>query len=361
MKRVKALGFISILEREFGIELVSLKDECTEYFSSYPDEEFDAKLVVTVPEAGDYTSGNGSKFLVLLILFAIGYGAWYLFVAKGDLQEKNTTFKNTSFLGAIVNQAEAWLGNSSQLDQNDIPIVANGIWASSNDKNDTTAVMEINKSSIEENKSMSTDEQNDSVMEEQIIKKVKQEQQENFTDGKLSENIGDINLENISEDNISNVNTDTSKADNTPAIAADDLLAVEVPSMADEVNADEIVSMTKKDKPRVQPKVKTEKKPLKKNKGKKVVIFHPLKKVWVGYTNLSTMKRAAKVIEEDIDFDTNISSWILVSGHNAINFIVKGKSISPKKREKNYFLIKDGKVKSISQEEFQKLNKSTVW
>jgi hypothetical protein len=73
------------------------------------------------------------------------------------------------------------------------------------------------------------------------------------------------------------------------------------------------------------------------------------------------MKRAAKVIEEDIDFDTSSGSWILVAGHNAIDFVIKGKTITPKKREKNYFLIKNGKVKDISQEEFQKLNKSTVW
>ncbi len=354
MKRVKALGFISILEREFHIELDALRHECLEHFSSYPEEEFDAKLVVTVPESGEPIGGRTSKLLILLILFVIGYGAWYFFANKGNFQDTNNTVGSTSFIGAIVNQAQAWLGNSSTLDNNATPVPSEGVWAKSDtEKNTTIPVIEENAEDNLEVQEKNNDELNDSATEEQIIREVKAEQKEI--------------LEQSREPNITTTITrdEENTSDAEMALQGDDTLAVEVPSMVDETNADEIVSIEKKRVtetvvPTTQ-KVEKETQPVKKSIGKGMVILHPLKKVWVGYTDLSTMKRAAKVIEGDIEFDTSVSRWILVAGHNAINFMIKGKVIAPKKREKNYFLIEDGKVKDITKETFQKLNKSTVW
>jgi len=351
MKRVKALGFISILEREFGIETDSLKTECIGYFSPYPDEEFDAKLVVTIPEAHETRGGQFSKFFMLLLLIAIGYGAWYFMSNNriGTADSNSTTVTSTSFVGSIVDQAKAWLGNSSSLDENpasSAPNSTGGVWAKSDNAEAATPLKE-NPTDTEKQK----DEQNDSAVEEQIIKQVKEEQQEIIAQGKEADNADILTIEGLLEEG----NTDINNADDIPAVSGDDALAVEVPSMADQTNADEIVAV-KETKEDAKKKVKE-----KRSKNKSLVVLHPTKKIWVGYTDLTTMKRAARVIEEDIDFDTTESSWILVAGHNAFNFIIKGKTITPKKREKNYFLIEKGKAKAISQEEFQKLNKSKVW
>ncbi len=356
MKRVKALGFISILEREFNLELSTLKTECIEYFSPYPDEEFDAKLVVTVPESNEHRGGYFSKILMFLMLVAIGYGAWYFFTNnKESFQENNTTTDSgTSFIGTIVDQAKVWLGNSNSLEDNnteDPRQTTEGVWAQNNTetKSEDTVGQTEEPGSIEKN-----DEKNDTALEEQIIRKVKEEQQALLTK-KQEENSTDVlSIESLLAE-------DATAADDAPAVEPiENTLAVEVPSMVNETNADEIVAI-EETKPKVEKKPKEKKKTEKKVNKKKVVTLHPTKKVWVGYTNLETMKRAAKVIEEDIDFDTGSGSWILVAGHNAFNFVIRGKTITPKKREKNYFLIKKGKVKSISQKEFQKLNKSTVW
>jgi len=367
MKRVKALGFISILEREFSIELDTLKQECTEYFSSFPDEEFNAKLVVSVPESDERIGGWTSKLFMLLILFGIGYGAWYFLVDKEERQENNTTVSNTSFIGSIVNQAQAWLGNSSPLGEDNVSVSTEGIWAQKDtQKNMTGSGTQSDKTHMMPDEAKSIDEQNDSKAEEQIIKEVKQEQKEMIAEETKAPKTDGLTIESIIGNDTLDNTTEMTTTDDLPAIAEpEDVLAVEVPSMADATNTDEIVAIETKSVPKVQENkksaTKSEKKPVKKAKGKKVITFHPLKKVWVGYTDLSTMKRAAKVVEEDITFDTAVSSWILVAGHNAVNFVIKGKAITPKKREKNYFLLKKGKVKDISQEEFQKLNKSTVW
>ena len=364
MKRVKALGFISILEREFGTELVSLKSECLEHFSSCPDEEFDAQLVVTVPESGEHSRGQTSKLFMLLVLFGVGYGAWYFFVNKGDLQESNAAAKNTSLIGSIVNQAQAWLGSGSSLDANSTDASTEGIWAQNDiEKDSAESSGANNETATTPNSDRDTDEQNDSAAEAQIIKEVKQEQRESIAKETKIGDAEELTIESIVRQDALDSNTSTTAADDTPAIGnPEDILAVEVPSMANEVNTDEIVAITEATMPEEQANKQTTNQTEQKSVAEeKVIVLHPLKKVWVGYTNLSTMKRVAKVIEEDVKFDTSVSSWILVAGHGAVSFVIEGQAITPKKRDKNYFLVKNGKVKNISKAEFQKLNKSTVW
>ena len=357
MKRVKALGFISILEREFGIEVEELKKECMAHFSDMPEEAFDARLAVSTSESNESTGGLFSKFLMLLILFGIGYGAWYFLVAKQDDRENNTsTTNNITLIGTIVNQAKAWLGDSSSLDINETISAEDGVWAKT-EKNTTAETSDETQAS---EKSIA-EETNDSAAEEQIIREVKQEQQEIFSQASDAYEANTTETETVDMFETAISNTDTATVDDTAS--ATDTLATEIPSMVQE-KAEEAVTSIEEVLP---PQIKEEavKSPIKKTKKKtgkiQIVTLHPMKKVWVGYTDLGTMKRAAKVIEEDLDFDTSSTSWILVAGHNAINFIVKGKTTTPKKRDKNYFLIKNGKIKDISKEEFQKLNKSTVW
>ncbi len=357
MKRVKALGFISILEREFGIELDALRKECGDYFSSSPEEEFDARLVITAPESDEQAGGLLSKFFMLLVLFGIGYGAWYFLVARDDSSENNATISSTGFVGSIVNQAKAWLGDSSSLGAGEAPTSADGVWAKGEaEKNGTEAV--VTGKSMNEERARA--EKNDSAAEEQIIREVKQEQQEILSKAADVSEVNTSAVENTGDGVSSNFDRNSRVTDGMPVLSQEgDVLATEVPSMTKKKT--EEAGMVLKEILPLSTKAQTEKKSKNKSNTIQIVTLHPTKKVWVGYTDLGTMKRAAKVIEEDIDFDTSSTSWILVAGHNAINFVVKGKTTTPKKRDKNYFLIKNGKIKDISKEEFQKLNKSTVW
>ncbi|NKQ40858.1 MAG: hypothetical protein HF962_04730 [Sulfurovum sp.] len=327
IKRVKALGFISILEREFGVKLDELRRECIEYFALEPEEEFDTNLVITIPESYDRPGGHISKLIVLLVLFAIGYGAWHFLVNKEEPQENNSTVKSTGFIGSVVSQAREWMGSGNALDSDSIPASTEGVWA----KKDLDSKQNHSKGAVEDNGSDNDtvvygkiDEKNDSALEEQIIRDVKEEQKEIIAKELEKSDTQEASIEGI-------------------ATQADEALAVEVPSMVDETNADEVKAISKK------------------TKQNSIVTLYPSKKVWVGYTNLSTMRRAAKVTDKELDFDTSESSWILVTGHSSVNFMVDEETVSPQGKGKSYFLIKDGGVKNISQEEFQKLNKSTVW
>jgi len=355
MNRVKALGFISILEREFNLDLSALKKECLETFPSGSSEEFDARLVVTMPEPEGQGGGKLPKVFLLLLLAALGYGSWYFLADKqgAGIEDNRSVMQTSGFVDSVVSQVRTWIGSTSSLggEINATVLPTDEVWAKTEqEKNDTQS----NAVGIdtEDSREIFTTEENDSRADEKIIRDAKNEQEKIIAQA----------MEDNGTGTVFPAEETLLSPDDAPAIVSDMPLAVEVPSMAAVTKTNEIVALQREKKSTESKTKKTETKKISKKKlGKKIVVLHPSKKVWVGYTDLKTMKRAAKVIEDDIVFDTAESQWILVAGHNAITFLIGKRTVTPKKRDKNYFLIKKGKVKEISKEEFQQLNKSTVW
>jgi len=74
LKRVKALGFISILEREYRADLSPLKKEALSYYNEHNDEEN-----VTLGLPLDEERKGKPKWFLFLILGLLGYASWYFF------------------------------------------------------------------------------------------------------------------------------------------------------------------------------------------------------------------------------------------------------------------------------------------
>ncbi|MEA1953115.1 MAG: hypothetical protein U9O24_01820 [Campylobacterota bacterium] len=74
LKKVKTLGFISILEREFKVDLTEFKEEALEFYLNHPDEENS----IAVHGSSIEEEGN-SKLFLFFIIFLLGYASWYFF------------------------------------------------------------------------------------------------------------------------------------------------------------------------------------------------------------------------------------------------------------------------------------------
>jgi hypothetical protein len=74
LKKIKVLGFISILEREYNVDLSQLKEEALAYYSQ---EKEDNSITVGLP-MNDEKKGK-SKLFLLLILALLAYASWYFF------------------------------------------------------------------------------------------------------------------------------------------------------------------------------------------------------------------------------------------------------------------------------------------
>jgi len=94
------------------------------------------------------------------------------------------------------------------------------------------------------------------------------------------------------------------------------------------------------------------------------VVFHPKGKVWVGYTNLETMKRVSVVLGlgQDFALKSGGRSYALVAGNRNFSFYVRGKVAKPGKINGSiYYKISDGRITPLNKDEFQILNQSTDW
>ena len=74
ISRVKTMGFLSILEREFHVDLSRLREEADTYYNSHTTEE-SVTIGLPMPEA----KKGKSKWLTLVVVLLIVYAVWYAF------------------------------------------------------------------------------------------------------------------------------------------------------------------------------------------------------------------------------------------------------------------------------------------
>ena len=72
--RVKTMGFISILEREYNADLSALKEQALEYYNAHNEDE---KVTLGLPMAEE--KKGKSKWFMTLVLLLIIYAIWYAF------------------------------------------------------------------------------------------------------------------------------------------------------------------------------------------------------------------------------------------------------------------------------------------
>jgi hypothetical protein len=72
--RVKTMGFISIIEREYNADLSALKEQALEYYNTHNEDE---KVTLGLPISEE--KKGKSKWFMTLVLLLIIYAIWYAF------------------------------------------------------------------------------------------------------------------------------------------------------------------------------------------------------------------------------------------------------------------------------------------
>lgn len=85
LDKVKAIGFISILEREFGADLTPLRNEAYAYYAEHEKIDKGVTLGHSVLEE----KRGKSKWFILFIFLALIYASWY-FLTQYDKTHLNT-------------------------------------------------------------------------------------------------------------------------------------------------------------------------------------------------------------------------------------------------------------------------------
>lgn len=74
LKKVKTLGFISILERDYKADLSALREQALSHYAQYSNVE---SIALNFPLMEE--KKGKSKLFLLFILLLLGYASWYFF------------------------------------------------------------------------------------------------------------------------------------------------------------------------------------------------------------------------------------------------------------------------------------------
>jgi len=161
LNRVKALGFLSILRREYGLELDTIEDSIKSYFIEHSTDNSEPVLVSVDKEE------KNPEFLKWIIIFAILGGIWYLY-SIGKLNEflhdsKNNRETNLTDIEALESNVSEESAKNSVIikkEANDTNIEINTSLTNNIKKQNKTTrkiIAEIpkdNKGNKEENKTI---------------------------------------------------------------------------------------------------------------------------------------------------------------------------------------------------------------
>jgi hypothetical protein len=89
-------------------------------------------------------------------------------------------------------------------------------------------------------------------------------------------------------------------------------------------------------------------------------VIKPLKRLWMGYIDVSNFKHYQKTFSTELALDPK-KEWLLTLGHGYFNAVINGKEEKFRSSKNLKFHYKDGVLKKVSREEFKKLNRGRTW
>jgi len=158
LKKVKALGFISILEREYSIDLSQLKEEALAFYSQ---EKEDHGITVGSPIVEE--KKGKSKLFLLLVLALLAYASWYFFTQfdKKHLTELITFIDEQKMENNVTEHDE----NKNEISIEDLSI-ANVIVGDMNTDKVVEEKVEVVEKKVEDVMPQESIQSNEAMMEE---------------------------------------------------------------------------------------------------------------------------------------------------------------------------------------------------
>jgi hypothetical protein len=400
-RKVQALGFISILEREYRADLSDLREACETFFSENnvletPKRSTEAHLnpphkKSTVVDIN--MSRRGPSFIKPLVVsvVAVGllYAAWQTYSTQMESTDTNISRQgeDIGFFATIINQTKKWMGGESPqgLTGEETTDTDETAWGEDDNTTDNTFVIaETSQNSSVPDKEVATESTDQE--ESDIIQKVKEEQAKKIeaqrkasTDAEM-QNLDDA-IASAVEDNttsdeplateVPSIANDTQQLDEEQNIVKEATLA-EIKAAAEakaleekkaaRKKAEETAARQKAAKEKIAREKKAREKAAQEKAAKsRKIILKPRSKVWLGIVDLRTMKRSTATSKARVVFDKPDGRWIVATGHGRFDFKIGSKQMKVNDGKQHFLLIEKGTVKEIPHATFQTLNKSKVW
>ncbi|NEW59977.1 hypothetical protein GSY74_01660 [Sulfurovum sp. bin170] len=320
LTRVKAMGFLSILKREYDMPLDDLESSIKNYFEEHSDNDNQPILL-----SADRTKRD-SGFLKWLIIFILLGGLWYLYNSDklgGNLsntENRENELKDSEVLQSSVNEEDA---KESVV-----------IKDAENEDEIKVEIQTTETTQVTEEKSIDENESNNSVAAESstVIESIEDKVEENIT---VSLNSAEDNKEIESN----KTTTEKSIAEETTDEIVDEAIETNVETASDNIivegeeKAEIIYNVT------VNPRVN----------------------LWFGFINLDTKGRKEFITTESTPIDVGEQRWVLITGHGRLSVASDLETLEINDSSKHYFYIDSNEMREISRSEFKALNDGKGW
>jgi len=297
LSRVKALGFIHILEREYDLDLDDLIFKIKTYFE---DNQLEVGNEVVVL-AKDSRDNSGFKFFNWLLILGLIYALWY-FYNNGTFDK---VLKENSNKEVSLNDSEALKSNVSEEEAK--KVIVNG-----------------NSSGDDSKKEKKKDEPLKLVSAEDALAK-----------------------------KVSNAEVDLNNTEVLPVKKVVKLEEVEIEIDTPKVVTPPVVEEVNETAPEEEEK--------KVNLIYNLTINPTRGMLWYGFINIDTKERREFMNKVSTPFELNGGRWILVTGHGFVDIVSDLKTLEIADRNKHYFYIDSTEIREITKREFRNMNGRRGW
>jgi hypothetical protein len=338
LNRVNALGFVSILKREYGegIKLEKLESSIKGYFTEHVPLENEPILITA-----EKTESSSGFFKWSVIVLLLG-GLWYLYngnkldsVLNNNTESTKSELKDTEVLKSDVSHESATQS-----------VVVNS---------------EANESKVEiqVEKALST-------IENHPTKKSKEETNSSITTPVLPVEVVS-SVESVTE-------VVVPKGEDSPILEADEE-AKRIASDIENAKKEENQAPEEVAKNNQQESIKEIKESMKEiakieepvaDEEKQVTVIqnitvNPRVNLWFGFINLDTKKKIEYMTTDSKAIDISGQRWLLLTGHGRVTVATDSKSIELNDRAKHYFYMDSDEIREIDGNEFRELNGGRNW
>jgi len=297
LSRVKALGFLVILEREYKeLDVSEYREKVKLFFEeNHPDHD----NVIVLRKTSSTHTKEGFSFFKWFVILGIIFGGWYLYT-QGNLD---------SLLQNIVSKKDVY--NDDQALENNRTIEEAEKVSVTIDTREPVSIV--------------------APVEPKIDLAAETTEEENNTARSI-------------------VETTATKSEATQSEIAQELTDMKA--------AQSLVSQTKESVTATDAKSQDV---VASTGISTITINPTRGMLWYGFINVDTKKKKEFMKQVSTPFDINNGRWILVTGHGFVDIVSELETLEVSDRNKHYFYIDSTELKEISQKEFRTLNDGHGW
>ncbi len=357
LQATKAKGFIAIIEREFNIDLSSLKEEANEYYKTHQKQEPQTPIDLVDAQTISNSSKIITNIVALIALILVIYAIWFYFFKPKSTQ---TTPQETNSSGLITQS----LNKAKSL----ISIVSGS--KEDNKKN----ILSKEKNSTQTKPATPKEEPKEEIKEEpkKDDKKPNETKVENkkfdiTTDVKKDEELTSNNQLNSNDNNTTAQNTKDET--NQQNIEENKTINQEINSLLEEnitksvdnntTNSSEI---SETNITNIETNMTNNDSNISALSANNITIKPTVKTIWVGIYNLKNFKRTPKLFSGEFTYKSNGDDIAIVTGHSKFE-ITTDNGFSKKfngKGRKYLYISADG-IKELTKTEYRALTQNRAW